>query len=191
MTDRPTQNDRYIRQEQFAPIGPAGQARLREASVLIIGAGGLGSWSSNLLARGGVGRLRLVDPDCVDWTNLARQTMYTEADARASRPKAQAAAAALSAVNSDVRIEPIIDRATPENIESLAAGADVIIDGSDDWRTRFLINDVAVKQARPWLWAGVVECGGQTMTVLPGETACLQCVYDQPPPPACLARPWR
>jgi adenylyltransferase/sulfurtransferase len=183
MMDRSCRADRYTRQEQFAPLGAAGQSRLRQATALIVGVGGLGSWSSAMLARAGVGRLRLVDDDRVDWTNLARQAMYDEADAEAGRLKVDAAAAKLAAINRDVAIEAVAERATPANIGQLADGADMILDGSDDWRTRFVINDAAVSLARSWVWAGVVECGGQVMTVLPGETACLRCVYDEPPPP--------
>jgi adenylyltransferase/sulfurtransferase len=182
MRNLPDQSDRYVRQEQFAPFGAGGQRRLGEACALIVGVGGLGSGASSLLVRAGVGRLRLVDDDRVDWTNLARQCMYTQADAESGRLKAQAAGEALAAINADVEVEARAMRATAETLGELAEGVDVIIDGSDDWRTRFLMNDYAVCHGRPWVWGGVVECVGQVMTILPGETACLQCLYDEPPP---------
>ncbi len=182
MKNLPDQTDRYVRQEQFAPLGVEGQQRLGGGCALIVGVGGLGSWVASLLARAGVGRLRLVDDDRVDWTNLARQCMYTQADAEGQRLKAEAAAEVLAAINTDVEIEARPVRATAETLGELADGVDVIIDGSDDWRTRFLLNDFAVRQGVPWVWGGVVECVGQAMTILPGETACLQCLYEAPPP---------
>lgn len=165
-------------------MGPTGQERLRAGSVLVVGCGGLGSWASSLLVRAGVGRVRLVDDDRVDWTNLARQAMYTQADAQTGRLKVEAAAERLAEENDAVVIEPVAARATPANIATLAEGVDVVLDGSDDWQTRFLMNDLAVRDGLPWIWGGVVECVGQVMTILPGETACLQCVYEGPPPPA-------
>ncbi|MBS3820538.1 MAG: ThiF family adenylyltransferase, partial [Phycisphaerae bacterium] len=131
MAGRPSIADRYVRQEQFAPLGADGQATLRDASALVIGVGGLGSWMAEILTRAGVGRLRVADDDGVDWTNLARQAMYTEADADTGREKAEAAAARLAVINRDVTVDVRCLRARPDNIESLADGVDVILDGSD------------------------------------------------------------
>ncbi len=167
----------------FPPFGAAGQKKLAAAEVLIIGVGGLGSWAAELLARAGVGRLRLVDDDRVDFTNIHRQAMYDEADARANRPKVAAAAEHLGRINPEVTIEPVEARLDRHNIEKLAGGAHLLIDGTDNFAARFIINDFAVKTGRPWIFAGVVGAEAQTMTIVPGQTACLRCVFDAPPPP--------
>jgi molybdopterin-synthase adenylyltransferase len=175
-------NGRYQRQELFASLGETGQEKLCTATALIVGAGGLGSWASELLARAGCGTLRLVDDDVVDWSNLARQGMYTESDVTRGTPKALAAAARISQINSDVDVEAITLRVTPENIAELAVGVDVIVDGTDDWASRFLLNDFAISSGVPWIFAGVVQSQGHVMTVIPGKSACLRCVYETPPP---------
>ena len=151
--------------------------------MLIVGAGGLGSWAAELLGRAGVGHLRLVDDDKVDLTNLHRQTMYDESDAREGTPKVAAACRRLKQVNADVTIEPIATRLSAGNIADLAAGVDVILDGTDNFATRFIINDYAVKESVPWIFAGVVSAEGQTMTIVPPGTPCLRCLYNTPPPP--------
>lgn len=167
----------------FPPFGVAGQKKLAAAKVLIIGVGGLGSWISELLARAGVGLLRLADDDKVDFTNIHRQAMYNQADAEANRPKVAAAAEHLRLINPEVTIEPVEGRVDPHNIEKLAGNADLLIDGTDNFATRFIINDFAVKTNRPWIFAGVVGAEAQIMTIVPGQTACLRCVFDAPPPP--------
>ena len=167
----------------FAPLGPDGQRRLMAARAVVVGVGGLGSWTAELLARAGVGFLRLVDDDRVELANIHRQGLYDQADAEAGRPKVQAAAARLQAINSKVTVEPVEQRLTAANVESLAGDVDVIVDGTDNFPTRFILNDFAVKTGRPWVFAGVVGAEAQTMTIVPGRTACLRCVYDEPPPP--------
>jgi len=177
---------RYDRQVIFEPLGLKGQQALRAGRALIVGVGGLGSWTAELLARAGVGKLRLVDDDKVDWTNLHRQTMYDEDDARAMRPKAQAAAEHLARINSSVSVEPIVERLTARNIADLAKDANVICDGTDNFAARFVINDYSVKFAVPWIFAGVVGAEAQIMSIVPGRGACLRCIFDAPPPP-CMA----
>jgi adenylyltransferase/sulfurtransferase len=179
--DEPAIPPRYQRQELFTALGRAGQRRLLEASVLIVGVGGLGSWLAEILVRAGVGRLRLVDDDVVDWTNIARQAMYDERDAMDETPKIQAAAQRLATINRHTRIEPIRDRVTAETVANFADGMDLILDGTDDWRSRFLLNDFAVRDNRPWIHAGVVQAQGQVLTVVPGRSGCLRCLYESPP----------
>jgi len=172
---------RYDRQVAFNGLGEAGQRALGAGRALVVGLGGLGSHAASLLGRAGAGTLRLVDPDRVDWTNLHRQALYTEADARARSVKVEAAARHLREINSEISIEPIADSVSATNIERLAEGMDVILDGTDNFATRFIINDFAVKYDRPWVFAGVLQAGGQVMPVLPRRTACLRCVYESPP----------
>jgi len=173
---------RYDRQQAYVDLGAEGQERLSAARALIVGVGGLGSWLCELLARAGVGMLRLVDSDRVDWTNVHRQAMYDESDAEANRPKARAAARRLKRINSEITVEPLVAKMGADNIEELAGDADVILDGTDNFATRFLLNDYAVKANKPWVFAGVVRAEGQTMTVVPHRTACLRCIYEGPPP---------
>ena len=174
---------RYERQMVFAPLGLAGQRSLLQKSVLIVGVGGLGSWAASLLARAGVGRLRLVDDDSVQVSNLHRQAMYDEADAAEGMPKVVAAAARLRKTNSQVRIEPCQQRLDKQNIAALAEGMDLILDGTDNFGTRFIINDYAVKMHVPWVFAGVVGAEAQIMTIAPPATPCLRCISETPPPP--------
>jgi len=175
---------RYQRQMAFGEIGLAGQRALQAASALIVGVGGLGSWVAELLARSGVGRLVIADNDKVDLTNIHRQGLYDQADAAESRPKVLAAAGRLTEINSAVIVEPHELRVDAGNIASLADGTDLIIDGTDNFHTRFIINDYSVKYSLPWIFAGVVAAEAQMMPVLPSKTACLRCVFDAPPP-AC------
>jgi len=174
---------RYGRQVAFAALGREGQRRLTAGSALIVGVGGLGSWVAELLARAGVGFLRLVDDDKVDLTNIHRQAMYDESDAAAGQFKAEAAAGHIRRLNAAAAVEAVIERLDAANIARLAEGAGVIIDGTDNFATRFIINDYSVKTRVPWIFAGVVGAEAQTMTVVPGRTACLRCVFDSPPPP--------
>lgn len=172
---------RYHRQELLPQIGPAGQARLAESRVLLVGCGALGCTIAEQLARAGVGLLRIVDRDVVDWTNLQRQVLFDEADARQGKPKAVAAGERLGRINSAVAVESIVADVHSGNIEALATGVDLILDGTDNVDTRYLINDVAVKFAFPWVYGACVGTEGRVMPVVPGQTACLRCVFPEPP----------
>jgi molybdopterin/thiamine biosynthesis adenylyltransferase len=174
---------RYQRQMVFAPLGLIGQRSLLAKRVLVVGVGGLGSWSANLLARSGVGMLRLVDGDCVQLDNLHRQDMYDQADAAEETPKVQAAASYLRKANSQVVLDARQEKLDKDNIASLADGMDLILDGTDNFATRFIINDYAVKMSRPWIFAGVVGAEAQVMTIAPPHTPCLRCISQTPPPP--------
>lgn len=174
--------DRYRRAAQFAPLGAAGQELIQNARVLVCGCGALGSVIAERLARSGVGNLRIVDRDWVEITNLQRQTLFTEADARRSQPKAVAAATALAQINSDITIEPIVEDVTHLNITRLADGVDLIMDGTDNFETRLLINDYALVHRVPWVHGGCLGASGQVMSILPGETACFRCLVPELPP---------
>lgn len=174
---------RYSRQVLVAGLGLAGQRALMEGRALVVGVGGLGSWVAELLARAGVGFLRLVDPDQVDLTNIHRQALYTEADAARHVPKVEAAEARLSEINSAVAVEAVAARLERANIALLADGMNVLVDGTDNFATRYLVNDYAVKTGVPWVFAGVIRSEAQVMAVLPGRTACLRCILETPPPP--------
>ncbi|MEN6450393.1 MAG: ThiF family adenylyltransferase, partial [Thermoguttaceae bacterium] len=174
---------RYARQVRFAPLGEEGQRRLNAGRVLLCGCGALGTAIANIMVRAGVGLLRIVDRDFVELSNLQRQTLFDEADAKAGLPKAIAAAEKLRTINSAVSIEPIVADIEPANIERLCDGVDLILDGTDNFETRFLINDVAVKLGLPWVYGGCVGAEGQSMTILPGETGCLRCLMADCPQP--------
>jgi adenylyltransferase/sulfurtransferase len=175
--------NRYDRQIRFAPLGEAGQQRLAAGRALVCGCGALGSVIASTLVRAGVGFVRIVDRDFVELNNLHRQFLYDEADIAAALPKAIAAANKLRLINSAVTIDPIVADVTHTNIESLAAGVDVIVDGTDNFATRFLVNDFAVKHRKPWVYGGSIGAEGQSMTIIPGETACLACLLPEAPPP--------
>jgi adenylyltransferase/sulfurtransferase len=174
---------RYIRQMRYPPLGEAGQQQLARARVLVCGCGALGSQAANLLVRAGVGNVRIVDRDFVELSNLQRQALFDEQDAGAGIPKAVAAAEKLRRINSQVCIEPVVAHVDRTNIESLCGGVDAIIDGTDNFETRFLVNDAAVKLRIPWVYGGCVGAGGQVMTIVPGQTACLRCLMLDCPPP--------
>src|SRR5687768_16964400 len=174
---------RYHRQTLLPQIGEAGQEMLRDARVLLVGCGALGTVSAEQLVRGGVGHLRLCDRDIVELTNLQRQTLFTEADAASGTPKAVAAAERLARINSTVWIEPHVTDVHSGNIESLAADVRLIVDGTDNVETRYLVNDVAVKLGLPWVYGACVGMGGRVMGVVPGVTPCLRCVFPDPPGP--------
>jgi adenylyltransferase/sulfurtransferase len=167
----------------FPPLGRSGQDALTAGRGLIVGVGGLGSWVAELLARAGVGFLRLVDDDVVEAGNLHRQALYTEADAAMGRPKVEAAAAHLSSRNSNMRIDARNVRASHENISDLARDVGVIVDGTDNFATRYLLNDYCVKHAQPWIFAGVIAAEAQIMTIVPHQTPCLRCILPTPPRP--------
>jgi adenylyltransferase/sulfurtransferase len=175
------QRERYSRQILFAPIGESGQERLLSAKVAIVGCGALGSFQAASLARAGVGSLRLIDRDYVEASNLQRQWLYDEADAAEAMPKAAAAARAIARFNSTVAVEPLIADLTPANADDLLAGVDLILDGTDNFETRYLINDFALANQVPWIYGAAVGSYGLTMPILPGQTSCLQCVYPAPP----------
>lgn len=174
---------RYSRQTMFPGIGEEGQAKLARSCVVIIGCGALGCNSAGLLARAGVGRLRIIDRDFVEYHNLHRQTLFDEADVTARLPKAIAAERHLKRVNSTIDIQGIIADANPGNIESLCAGADVIVDALDNFESRFLLNDAALKLKVPWVYGGAVAAEGMTATIIPGETACFRCFARVVPEP--------
>ena len=173
--------DRYSRQVLFPGIGPEGQPRLAKGRVAIVGCGATGTCVSGLLARAGVGHLTIIDRDYVEPSNLQRQSLFDEADAAESLPKAVAAARKISAFNSEIQTIPVVADLTPENIESLLGDSDLILDATDNFETRYLINDFAVKHGKPWIYAAAVASYAVTMNVIPGETACLACVFPAPP----------
>ena len=182
MNDGKPQIDRYLRQTRYATLGEDGQRRLMAGRALVCGCGALGSAIANTLVRAGVGLVRIVDRDFVELSNLQRQTLFDEADAAAGTPKAVAAAEKLRRINSTVAIEPVVADVNPANIEQLCEGIDVILDGTDNFETRFLLNDVSVKNGIPWIYGGCVGAEGQTMTILPGVTPCLRCLMETCPP---------
>ena len=175
--------DRYARQMQYPPIGEQGQRRLLASRVLVCGCGALGSVLANTLARAGVGHLRIVDRDLPELNNLQRQVLYDEDDVAAGIPKAVAAQRRLRRINSQVDVEAIVADLDHQRIISLLDGVHLIVDGTDNFDTRFLINDAAIKFGLPWVFGGCVGAEGQTMTILPGETPCLRCLLPEPPPP--------
>jgi molybdopterin/thiamine biosynthesis adenylyltransferase len=175
--------ERYSRQMRFPGIGEAGQRRLLDSHVTLCGCGALGTVLANALVRGGVGHLRLVDRDFIETNNLQRQVLFDEHDVAENLPKAEAAARKLSAINSSVYVEPIVTDIDRTNILQLVEDADLILDGTDNFEIRYLINDVAVKLGKPWVYGGCIGSHGQTMTILPGETPCLRCVFEAAPAP--------
>lgn len=179
--------DRYIRQIRYPGLGMEGQRRLLASRALVCGCGALGSVLANTLARAGVGRLRIVDRDFLELNNLQRQVLYDEEDVAAGLPKAVAAAAKLRKINSQVEIEAIVADVDHTTIGRLLEGVDVIVDGTDNFETRFLLNDAAVKFGIPWVYGGCVGAEGQTMTILPGQRPCLRCLLQDAPPPGTTA----
>jgi adenylyltransferase/sulfurtransferase len=172
---------RYSRQVRFQPIGEEGQRKIRQARVALVGCGALGSFQAEALARAGIGYLRLIDRDVVEWSNLQRQWLYTEADARDGSPKAAAAAKRIAEINSDVAAEPVVADLTPDAAPDLLEGVDLILDATDNFETRYLVNDFAVSQGIPWIYGAAVGSYGLEMPVLPGVSACFRCVYPNPP----------
>ncbi len=174
-------DDRYSRQTLFKQIGPEGQKRLSAARVVVVGCGATGSALASLLARSGVGTLRIVDRDYVESSNLQRQTLFDEADARESVPKAVAAMRQIGRFNSQIVVESQVADLTPANAEALLGGVDLILDGTDNFETRYLINDYAVKNSVAWIYVAAVGSYGVTMNILPGQTACLACLFPDSP----------
>jgi adenylyltransferase/sulfurtransferase len=174
-------NDRYSRQVLFPEIGTEGQLKLAQARVAVVGCGATGSVLASLLARSGVGTLRILDRDYVEPSNLQRQTLFDENDARESVPKAIAAARQIARFNSEIVVEPHVADLVPGNVDSLLGGCDLILDGTDNFETRYLINDYAVKNSVAWIYAAAVGSYSLTMNILPGETACLGCIFPESP----------
>jgi len=179
-------NERYSRQELFWGIGPEGQRRLQASRVVVVGCGALGSASIDFLARAGVGQLVVVDRDFVERSNLQRQLLFDEADADAGSPKAVAAARAVSRINSEVKVEPLVVDLVPGNVIRILAGADLVLDGTDNMETRYLINDACVKLGIPWIYGGALGSTGMSMTIIPGQTPCFRCVFPDAPPPGTM-----
>lgn len=176
-------DDRYSRQERFAPIGTIGQARIAAATVLVVGCGALGTAVLDQLVRAGVGTLRLVDRDFVEPSNLQRQSLYDEADAAACTPKAIAAAARLARVNSNVRLEPQVLEVNARTVARLVAGCSVVVDGTDNFRTRHLVNEACQQAGIPWIYGACVGSYGLSLPIIPGDGPCLACLQDQLPGP--------
>jgi molybdopterin-synthase adenylyltransferase len=176
--------DRYSRQILFSGIGREGQSRLAQSRILIIGCGALGTAQAESLARAGVGTLRIVDRDFIELSNLQRQTMFTESDAAERLPKVVAAANHLREINSDVVVEPEIADVNHSNIERLIVDCDLVIDGTDNFATRYLINDACVKHKVNWIYGAAVGSYGVTMTIRPEQTPCLRCIFPEAPPTA-------
>jgi adenylyltransferase/sulfurtransferase len=175
--------DRYSRQMRFPGIGEDGQRRLLNARVTLCGCGALGTVLANALVRAGVGHLRLIDRDFIETSNLQRQVLFDEHDVADNLPKAEAAARKLAAINSAVHVDPVVADIDRTNILELVQDADLILDGTDNFEIRYLINDTAVKLGKPWVYGGCIGSHGQTMTILPGETPCLRCVFEAAPAP--------
>ena len=184
----PSEFERYSRQIRFPPIGIEGQQQLSNSTALLVGCGALGSMIATTLCRAGVGNLRIVDRDFLEISNLQRQFMYAEKDVASGLPKSIVAKRRLQEINQHVSIEAHVEDVNSGNIKKLSEGVGVIVDGTDNFETRFLINDVSVKHSIPWVYGGCLGADGQTMTIIPGKSACLNCLMlDGPPPPGTSA----
>ena len=172
---------RYARQTRVAPLGEKGQQRLEAARVAIVGLGALGSVQAELLARAGVGALRLIDRDFVELGNLQRQFLYEESDAQEVLPKAVAATRRLTRINSHIDLEPLVTDLSPRNADELLENVNLILDGTDNFETRYLINDYAVRNGTPWIYGAAVASYGLKFAIVPGRTACFRCLYPEPP----------
>lgn len=174
-------SERYSRQVLFSGIGEAGQRKLGISSVVLVGCGATGAAAAGLLARAGIGSLAIIDRDFVEESNLQRQVLFDEADSRDSLPKAEAARRKIALFNSEIEVRAHVADLTPGNAHELLAGADMILDATDNFETRYLINDYAVEQRKPWIYSAAIGAYAATMNVLPGETACLACIFPEPP----------
>jgi adenylyltransferase/sulfurtransferase len=181
LNQRDQTDDRYSRQILFRGIGAEGQRKLAAARVAIVGCGATGSALAALLARAGVGSLRIIDRDYVEPSNLQRQSLFDEKDAAESLPKSIAAARKIAAFNSQIVVDPKVDDLVPANIEALLEGMDLILDGTDNFETRYLINDYAVDRFRPWIYSAAVGSYAVTLNIVPGQTACLACIFPDSP----------
>jgi adenylyltransferase/sulfurtransferase len=178
----PEDDPRYARQVRFAPFGREGQARLGRSHVLLVGVGALGTHTASHLVRAGLGRLTLVDRDVVERSNLQRQVLFDEADAAAGRPKATAAAAHLLAARGDAQLTPIVAEFDAATFAGIAPRPDLIVDGTDNFATRYLINDLAIAEGIPWIYGGAVGATGSAAVIVPGRTPCLRCLLPEAPP---------
>lgn len=174
-------NERYSRQILFQEIGREGQAALLASRVLIVGCGALGASHAEMLSRAGVGKLRLVDRDFVEFTNLQRQTLFRESDAAERLPKAVAAKQRIAEINSEIEVEAIVADVNNSNVESLIEGCELIIDGTDNFQVRYLLNDACVKHGKTWIYGAAVSSYGTSMTIIPGKTPCLRCIFEEMP----------
>jgi molybdopterin/thiamine biosynthesis adenylyltransferase len=175
--------ERYSRQMRFYGIGESGQRKLLDAHVTLCGCGALGTVLANVLVRAGVGHVRLVDRDFIETSNLQRQVLFDEHDVAENLPKAEAAARKLGAINSSVHVEPVVTDIDRTNIVELCQDADLILDGTDNFEIRYLINDVAVKLNKPWVYGGCIGSHGMVLAILPGRTPCLRCIFEAAPAP--------
>jgi molybdopterin/thiamine biosynthesis adenylyltransferase len=173
--------ERYSRQVLYPGIGAGGQRRLAQGHVAVVGCGATGAAAASLLARAGVGTLTLVDRDFVEESNLQRQVLFDEADAREALPKAEAAQRKIAQFNSRTQVHAHVADLVPSNIHALLGEASILLDGTDNFETRYLLNDYAIEQGRPWIYAAAVGAYAATMNILPGETACLACLFPRPP----------
>jgi len=183
---KPEEREKYSRQILFAGIGEAGQEKLLAASAVLVGCGALGTVVANLLVRAGLGRLRIIDRDFVEPSNLQRQTLFDEADARGALPKAVAAERHLRAINAGAHVEGIVTDVTPGNAAELLGNSQLILDGTDNFETRLLLNDAALSLNVPWIYTAAVGSYGVTMTIRPYETACLACLLESGEPSAAI-----
>ncbi len=174
-------DSRYSRQARFLPWGEQGQAKFGAARVAIVGCGALGTVQAEILTRAGAGTLRIIDRDILELSNLQRQFLFSEADVAEGTPKAVAAARRLAAINSEVALEPVVADLSPSNAADVLEGMDLILDATDNFETRYLINDFAVRENIPWVYGAAVSSYGLKLAVIPGVTACLKCVYPEPP----------
>ncbi len=174
-------SERYSRQVLFTEIGKEGQEKLLKSRVLLVGCGALGASHAEMLARAGVGFLRIVDRDFVEFSNLQRQTLYSESDAKERLPKAVAARNRLSAINSGIEIDAVIADINHSNIEDFVKDIDLVLDGTDNFQIRYLVNDACVKYGKTWVYGAAVSSYGTSMTIIPGETPCLRCIFEEIP----------
>ena len=174
-------DDRYARQAALPEIGAAGQDRIAASHAVVVGCGALGTYQAQILARAGVGRITVVDRDFVERSNLQRQVLFTDADAAAQLPKAVAAERALRAINPAIEVRGVVDDLHSGDADDLLAGADVVCDGTDNFETRYVVNDWAVREGVPWIYGGVLGTSGLVLAILPRETPCLRCVFETPP----------
>jgi molybdopterin/thiamine biosynthesis adenylyltransferase len=174
-------DDRYSRQILFQGIGATGQRNILDARIAIVGCGALGSVQAGALARAGAGFLRIVDRDAVEWSNLQRQWLFEESDAREGLPKAVAAARAIGRINSEITVDAVVADVTAANIDDLLGDVTLVLDGTDNFETRYLMNDYCVHKGLPWVYGAAVGSYGITMSIVPGKTSCLKCVYPAPP----------
>jgi len=178
---------RYVRQIIYPELGEAGQRKLLAATVVVVGCGATGTVIANHMARAGVGHLRIVDRDFIELNNLQRQLLFDENDIAQGLPKAEAARRKLVAINGDIQVEGLVVDVNPDNVLDLLRNASLVMDGSDNFETRFLVNDACVKLGIPWVYSGVIASYGMSMTIRPGETACLRCLMGTVPAPGTAA----